>query len=448
MPSFWLDLAMTPMKSSRYNVVAPWSDRRCVVYNTLTGAVVSTSSSLMTAVQRNSFNGLDSDTLVKLRRRGVLVEEHTDERRVAEYRYLSAKFRSRIVRFLVLTTYECNMTCPYCYQRARDRRDVMDPTTTDAALAFIESVVAERRPRRVVVGLYGGEPLLNRNCCTRICDSLRSWTADRGIELSVILTSNGVLLSDDVLHDLRPLAAVHLTLDGPKATHDASRFLMPGHKGTYDRLIAVVRDLQRKGIPVSIRLNVGDNTLPLMPSLLDDLRNRGILGAQNVRVYMQVISRSCMSPAMPDVECVPDTDDDSLSTAVRRLARMWRIESPHATPGSCPFVNDWTFIIDPAGAIYKCPLWAGSDHHSMGHLGSNGTATWRSAYYDEMSFNPCEISQCHDCIYLPTCYGGCPADSHSRDAARAGRCEIHGRKHRLVALHITRVVEANSYEAI
>ncbi len=428
------------MKPSRYNIFIPQGNGECVVYNTLSDAIVLLDQEAKDSVQEGKIEDIDSDNLPKLADCNIIVEDNVDERNIVGYHYTLNKFKSRMVRFLVLTTNHCNLACPYCYQRGITPKKAMDTATADNLVMFIENIVREQRYKTLILGLYGGEPLLNLGCCSRICDKLRSWTEEKNVELDVILTTNGTLLSEDVINRLSPLSSVHVTLDGPRHIHDRKRFRRD-RKGTYDKIIDGIHLLREKGIKTSIRINIAKDSLSALPSLLQDLKR--FLNSDKIHVYTALLEKPChiIGCGGHDLLYIPENEIDDTKDKLWRLGLEWGFDSGPKKDGPCSFVSDWTFTIDPFGNVYKCFEMAGSEQCSVGTIRNGGSVTWNYAHYDQMAYDPCQIPQCRDCIYLPKCYGGCPKDAQERNIGSSHDCEIVERKEKSLLIEVKRRME-------
>lgn len=437
------------MKSSGYNLFIPQADDEFVVYNTLSGAIVILDREAKDCIREGRIEDLDSDNLQKLTGCSIIVEDNVDERRIFEYNYTLHKFRSHMARFLVLPTYDCNLKCPYCYQEGLKTRKSMDTATADNVVKFIQDVVLGQRYKRLILGLYGGDPLLNLGCCTRICDKLRPWTGKKNIEFDVILTTNGTLLSEAVLNRLSPLASVHVTLDGPKHIHNKKRFLKDGGGGTYNKIINVIRMLKEKGINTSIRINIAKDSFSDLTLLLQDLKDKGFLNCRDIRVYTQVVAVPCFTGySEHDVLCIPGNEMDDTADILWRLGLEWGFDPGFNVGGPCSFLNEWTFSVDPFGDVYKCPLWVGVERYRVGSIRDHGAVTWNPTYYDQMAYDPCLIPRCRDCIYLPKCGGGCPKDGHEQNPASSHECKILNKKKKSVLLEVKHKMEVRKNETV
>jgi uncharacterized protein len=142
----------------------------------------------------------------------------------------------------------CNLDCVYCYlpHRAANRRM---PLEVAAAVAVTVNEWAARAPRFSVVW-HGGEPL-----ATGRAHLAALMAPFRGVEHHI--QTNATLIDDEwcdffVEHDVH----IGLSIDGPR-TFTAGRVLRGGGEA-YDRIIAGIAALRRRGIGFAILTVVSD----------------------------------------------------------------------------------------------------------------------------------------------------------------------------------------------
>jgi len=158
--------------------------------------------------------------------------------------------RHRRRQLTLEVTHQCNLACEYCvygrhYDQTRQRNDM--PMSLDTAKHAIARFLSHK-PKRAVIGFYGGEPLIEFELMRDIVAFAEELAAQSGVEAAFNITTNGTLLSDEKIHFLvAHKFAVFISLDGNKETHDRYRvFKGTGNseerKGSYD---VVVRNMER-----------------------------------------------------------------------------------------------------------------------------------------------------------------------------------------------------------
>src|SRR5579872_1656600 len=109
-------------------------------------------------------------------------------------------------------TYElswlCNLSCGYC-----DRHTPMaNELPREAIFKALEEFIGLGMR---LANLDGGEALLHRNV-----DEIVEWLTRRGITVS--MHTNGIMIPNKI-ETVRKLSNVKISLDGPRANHDAMR---------------------------------------------------------------------------------------------------------------------------------------------------------------------------------------------------------------------------------
>ena len=144
----------------------------------------------------------------------------------------------------------CNLACSYCYvyehadQSWRDKPAVMPAEVFDAVARRLGAHARDHGLRQVRMVLHGGEPmLLGAAALGRLAEQVRA-AAPPDCEVRVGMQTNGVLLTEQALRELRRHdITVAVSVDGVAADHDRFRVTRRG-RGTFD---AVSRSLDLLG---------------------------------------------------------------------------------------------------------------------------------------------------------------------------------------------------------
>lgn len=147
----------------------------------------------------------------------------------------------------------CNLNCTYCYVYNRgddswkQRPPIISLEIVEAIGRRIAEQCAKYSLQRFVVELHGGEPLLvGKNHMQRIVDTLRGLCP--GVELRIILQTNGTLLDEEWL-DLfeRNAMSFGISLDGPPDLADRHRIFLNTGGGSTRHILANIERLRRAG---------------------------------------------------------------------------------------------------------------------------------------------------------------------------------------------------------
>ena len=149
------------------------------------------------------------------------------------------KKRQTVVKALCLhIAHDCNLACKYCFAEEGEyhgRRALMSLEVGKKALDFLVANSGNRV--NLEVDFFGGEPLMNWQVVKELVKYGRSLEAPNNKKFRFTLTTNGVLLNDEILEFAnREMANVVLSIDGRKEVHDKMRPFRGG-QGSYDLIV-------------------------------------------------------------------------------------------------------------------------------------------------------------------------------------------------------------------
>lgn len=141
------------------------------------------------------------------------------------------------------------MCCKYCFAGEGEYsgdRSLMSFEVGKRALDFLIEQSGSRK--NLEVDFFGGEPLLNFDVVKQLVAYARSIEKEKGKNFRFTLTTNGVLLNDEVMEWAnKECYNVVLSLDGRKETNDRMRRTR-NDKGTYDLILPKFQKWLKKGI--------------------------------------------------------------------------------------------------------------------------------------------------------------------------------------------------------
>lgn len=154
----------------------------------------------------------------------------------------------KVEKITLQLTQNCNFRCSYCLysggagDKQRSHTNVaMSLETAIKAVDFLYD--HSRDARRINIGFYGGEPLLEFELLKRVVEYADDKFAGR--DLTYNMTTNGSMLGSEIVEFcLDHKITVLISLDGPKEIHDKNRRLAHSNEGTFD---LIVRNLQEVG---------------------------------------------------------------------------------------------------------------------------------------------------------------------------------------------------------
>ena len=148
-----------------------------------------------------------------------------------------------VVKSLCLhVAHDCNLRCGYCFAGAGDfggDRGLMSEEVGRKAVDFIIANSGSRQ--HCEIDFFGGEPLLNMKTVRAVTAYVRERERATGKIFKLTLTTNAVLLSDEVIRFLNEEnISLVLSLDGRREVHDRMRPRFDG-KGSFDAAVEAIR---------------------------------------------------------------------------------------------------------------------------------------------------------------------------------------------------------------
>lgn len=347
----------------------------------------------------------------------------------------------------------CNLNCTYCFAaqgKYHGERALMSFETGKRALDFLVENSGKRR--NLEVDFFGGEPLMNFEVVKQLVAYARSIEDKCGKHFRFTLTTNGVLLDDEVTEFAnRECHNVVLSLDGRKEVHDRLRKTING-KGSYDTIVPKFQKFVKargdKGYYVRGTFT-HNNT-----DFTNDIFHMADLGFTEL--------------SMEPVVCAPGeeyalTEEDlpvlfeQYEILAKEMLRREHEGRPFTfyhymldlTGGPCIYKRisgcgsgTEYLAVTPWGELYPCHQFVGDPKYSMGNIWDGVT---NKALQDEFKLcNAYARPDCKDCWAKLYCSGGCAANAYHATGSITGTyhygCELF--KKRIECAIMLKVAEA------
>ncbi len=315
----------------------------------------------------------------------------------------------------------CNLNCAYCFAaqgKYHGERALMSFETGKRALDFLVENSGNRK--NLEVDFFGGEPLMNFDVVKSLVAYARSIEKEKNKNFRFTLTTNGVLLDDEVTEFAnRECHNVVLSLDGRKSVHDRLRKTVNG-QGSYDVIVPKFQEFVKKR---------GDNGYYV----------RGTFTKNNIDFTEDIFHMADLGfteLSMEPVVCAPDepyalteADLPILFEQYEILAKEMLKRKKEGRPftfyhymldlegGPCIYKRisgcgsgTEYLAVTPWGELYPCHQFVGDPKYSMGNIydGIQNTAL-------QQEFKLCNAyarPDCKDCWAKLYCSGGCAANAY------------------------------------
>ena len=352
------------------------------------------------------------------------------------------KKRQTVVKALCLhIAHDCNLACRYCFAGEGEyhgHRALMSLEVGKKALDFLVANSGNRV--NLEVDFFGGEPLMNWDVVKGIVEYGRSLEEPHNKKFRFTLTTNGVLLNDEIMEFAnREMANIVLSIDGRKEIHDQMRPFRGG-QGSYDLIVPKFQKVaeSREQTRYYVRGTFTHNNLDFSRDVL----HLADLGFQQISVE-PVVAKPTDSYALTE-EDLPKLMEEYDKLAVEMLRRrregkpfnffhfMIDLEGGPCVAKRLSGCGSGTeyLAVTPWGDLYPCHQFVGDEKFLMGNVEEG---VLREDIRDE--FKCCNVyakEKCKNCFAKFYCSGGCAANSYNfhgtiNDAYDLG-CELQRKR--------------------
>ncbi len=332
------------------------------------------------------------------------------------------KNKNNVIKALCLhVAHTCNLNCSYCFAgqgKYQGDRALMSFETGKRALDFLIESSGSRK--NLEVDFFGGEPLMNWDVVKELVAYARSREKECGKNFRFTLTTNGMLLDDEVTEFCnKEMNNVVLSLDGRKEVHDRLRKDYMG-RGSYDTIVPKFQEFVKKRGDLSYYV-------------------RGTYTHNNVDFTKDILHTADLGfteLSMEPVVCVPSDPYALTEEDLPKLFEQYEIlanEMIKRDKEGRGF-NFYHYMIDlangpciykrisgcgsgteylavtPWGELYPCHQFVGDEKYSMGNV-------WDGVTNLDMceKFRKCNAysrPECKNCWAKLYCSGGCAANAY------------------------------------
>ena len=335
-----------------------------------------------------------------------------------------------VVKALCLhIAHTCNLNCSYCFAsqgKYHGDRAIMRYEVGKQALDFLIANSGSRR--NLEVDFFGGEPLMNFDVVKRLVAYARSIEKEHNKNFRFTLTTNGVLIDDDVIDFAnREMSNVVLSLDGRKEIHDRYRVDYAGN-GSWDRIVPKFQKLveARQGKNYYMR---GTFT-HANPDFLKDIQQMLDLGFTELSMEPVVCAPGDPSElTQEDLPIVLDQYEQLAELMLKRDREGRPFTFYHymidLTGGPCIYKRisgcgsgTEYMAVTPWGDLYPCHQFVGEETFKLGNIWDG--VTNREIQSEFAACNVYAHPECRDCWARLYCSGGCAANAYHSTGSVTG----------------------------
>jgi len=334
----------------------------------------------------------------------------------------AVKARRHTIKALCLhVSHACNLTCGYCFAgegQYRGERALMSLETGKKAIDFLVAMSGARR--NLEVDFFGGEPLLNWDIVKGIVAYARSIEKEHGKNFRFTLTTNGVLIDDDVIDFTnREMHNVVLSLDGRREVHDRMR-KTPAGGGSYDLILPKFKRLVEKrgnrgyyirGTYTRYNLDFTEDILHLADLGFTELSMEPVVSGPEPDYALREEDLPALFEQYEKlaVEMLRREKEGRPFTFYHYILDLDRGPCVHKRIAGCGVGTEY-LAVTPAGELYPCHQFVGDESYRLGSLDKGITNTERQAEF--AAVNAYSREECRKCWARLYCSGGCAANAY------------------------------------
>ena len=335
-----------------------------------------------------------------------------------------------VVKALCLhIAHTCNLNCSYCFAsqgKYHGDRAMMSFEVGKRALDFLVENSGTRH--NLEVDFFGGEPLMNFQVVKDLVAYARSIEKEKGKNFRFTLTTNGVLVDDDVIEWAnKECSNVVLSLDGRKEVHDRFRVDYAGN-GSWEKIVPKFQKFveARGGKEYYMR---GTFT-HANPDFLEDIKQMLDLGFNELSMEPVVCAKDDPSALTDeDMAIVMKQYEDLASLMLQKDKEGKPFTFYHymidLTGGPCIYKRisgcgsgTEYMAVTPWGDLYPCHQFVGEERFKLGDIWTGVTNTEVQG-----EFAACNVyahPECRDCWARLYCSGGCAANAYHATGSVTG----------------------------
>ncbi|MBQ8431548.1 MAG: thioether cross-link-forming SCIFF peptide maturase [Clostridia bacterium] len=349
-----------------------------------------------------------------------------------KYENLAYNFKnnSNVIKALCLhVAHTCNLNCSYCFAsqgKYQGDRALMSFEVGKQAFDFLIANSGSRK--NLEVDFFGGEPLMNWDVVKQLVAYARSIEKEHNKNFRFTLTTNGVLVDDDVIDFCnKEMSNVVLSLDGRKEVNDHFRRDYAG-KGSYDTIVPKFQEFvkRRGGKNYYVRGTFTHNNV----DFTNDLFHMADLGF--TELSMEPVVCPPNDPYALTQEDLPKLFEQYEILAKEMIQRKkegrpfvfyhYMLDLKH---GPCIYKRitgcgsgTEYMAVTPWGELFPCHQFVGDPKYSLGNIWDGVT---NKTVQDEFrSCNAYARPECKDCWAKLYCSGGCAANAYHATGSISG----------------------------
>ncbi len=404
------------LKWSDYNQFVSVRENKFIVYNHLTKRMIKIKKS------SKDFQRLSKKMIEYLIKLGFLVDEKTDEKRMAMLYYYDYIY-DKSLRLVILPNEDCNFRCTFCYENFNGV--YMDQKNLDSIIIFLRKNITKYSS--LDVDWFGGEPLLSLNSIYQFSDKAKQLCKIASIPYRAAITTNGYLLDAETLLGLLrcKVTIYQITLCGNEEQHDAIRYLKNGC-GSFQKIINNLLEIKRLDyltFKMVIRINVTKSMLGTLSDLIDWLSDL-FGGDERFLFYFRPVGDWGGNRVQSISDELYVNHDELFRELFKAKGNLnYDIYYSLLSNNICAAAKRNNYVIRANGDINKCTESLYSEYNKVGILTEEGKMEINKELLAKWLFTYYKNEVCLNCVKYELCNNRkCPDNCLKKSTAVEAYC--------------------------
>lgn len=336
--------------------------------------------------------------------------------------------RSTTLTAWLHVTNACNLRCTYCYIDKTD--EAMDAATGQAAIDAIFRSARRQGFQTVKLKYAGGEATLNFGLVQTLHHYAQTEAAALGLTVQGAVLSNGVALTNAMLHFIRQEnLRLMISLDGSAAEHDTQRVFRNG-RGSHRQVTRSIDRALRLGVRPHLSITITGQSVAGVAEAVAFALDRDLLF--NLNFYREHTPDATHAELRAQDERLIAAMRAAFAVIEERLPRQSLIgalvdRSSFAAPHqhSCGAGHDY-LVVDHKGRMARCQMEIERPITDLFAENPLAEIQLHSAGFQNLSVD--EKEGCRDCQWRYWCAGGCSLLTYrvtGRNDVKSPYCNVY-----------------------
>jgi radical SAM protein with 4Fe4S-binding SPASM domain len=320
-----------------------------------------------------------------------------------------------LTKLSILPNYTCNFSCSYCYSASGRSNKELDPAHASKVIDFFIDPARLKGRNLFMSVLGGGEPLLSWDVVKFAISYARERAAKYGFTLGIGLTTNGSVMSDEMIQFLKKHnVIVSISFEILEDVQDAQR-------QQYRKVCAVIDSLLANDVAVTVKSIITKLNVNRLEEMVAELIRRF---PAIKKLKLQPVEDNAIFPTREELA-------QFYSDFTVNFFRALDLGEKHGMDVYCLAYKFADLTIDhycggevcltPEGTISIChrvssPQEAHYSNFVYGAVSSENNLSFDTSKFKTLISHDAKTQEkCQNCIAKWHCGGGCLAQAHTYD---------------------------------